>query len=97
MPKNYEIRTMDCSRSKVVLVRGVQAKHLRKNLTASHLKAEFVLQGFLEGDDLHIFTTGNKEDVGNVSKVVQEAGGDFSKAVMITGDRTGTESKQPVV
>ena len=87
MPNNYEIRNRDCSSSKVVLVRGVQAKHLRRNSTASHLRTEFVLPGFLDGDDLHIFTTGNTEDIGNVAKVVQEAGGDFSKAVMLTVDR----------
>ena len=72
---------------KVVLVRGIQAKHLRRNPKASHLKAEFVLQGFLGDDDLHIFTTGNNEDVDNVAKVVREAGGDFSKAVVLTADQ----------
>ena len=75
-------------------MRGVQAKHLRRNLTASHLKAEFVLKGFLEDDDLHIFTTGKPEEVENVAKVVREAGGDFSKAVMLNGDQAGTGSAE---
>jgi hypothetical protein len=92
MPNNYEIRNKDCSSSKVVLVRGVQAKHLRKNPTASHLRTEFVLPGFLDGDDLHIFTTENTEDLENVAKVVQKAGGDFSKAVMLTVDRKSNGS-----
>lgn len=87
MPNNYEVRNLDCSKSKVVLVRGIQAKHLRRNPKASHLKAEFVLQGFLGDDDLHIFTTGNSEDMENVARVVQEAGGDFSKAVVLTADQ----------
>src|ERR1019366_7860180 len=87
MPNNYEIRNRDCTSSKVVLVRGVQAKHLRRNPSASHLTTEFVLQGFLDGDDLHIFTTGNSEELENVAKVVREVGGDFSKAVMLTLER----------
>jgi len=82
---NYEIRTMDCSEKKVVLVRGTQAKHVRRNPTASHLKAEFVLPGVLDdGDELHIFTTNNEKDLTNVAKVVQEIGFDFSKAVVAT-------------
>jgi hypothetical protein len=92
MPNNYEIRNMDCSNSKVVLVRGIQVEHLRRNPTASHLGTEFVLQGFLDGDDLHIFTSGNSEDLGHVAKVVQDAGGDFSKAVMLTADRRSSGS-----
>jgi hypothetical protein len=92
MPNNYEIRNMDCSRSAVVLVRGVQSKHLRRNPTASHLTSVFVLKGFLEDDDLHIFTTGKSEDMRNVAKVVQEAGGDFSQAVMLTVDPMSNES-----
>jgi hypothetical protein len=87
MPNNYEIRNMDCSSSSVILVRGAQAKHLRRNPTASHLRTEFVLPDFLDDDDLHIFTTGKAEDVGNVAKVVQQAGGDFSKAVALTVDQ----------
>jgi hypothetical protein len=51
-----------------------------------------VLKGFLDGDDLHIFTTGNSEDVENVAKVVQNVGGDFSKAAMLTADRKSSES-----
>ena len=87
MPGNDEIRNMDCSRSSVVLVRGVQARHLRRNSTASHLKTEFVLQGFLEDDDLHIFTTGRSEEVENVARAVRNIGGDFSKAVLLNADR----------
>lgn len=80
---NYEIRSMNCSEKKVVLVRGVQAKHVRRNPTASHLKAEFVLPGVLDdGDDLHIFTTNDENDVTNVAKVIQKMGFDFSKAVV---------------
>jgi translation initiation factor 1 (eIF-1/SUI1) len=82
---NYEIRIMDCSEKKVVLVRGVQAKHVRLNPTASHLKAEFVLPGVLDdGDELHIFTTNDEKDVTNVAKVIQKMGFDFSKAVVAT-------------
>lgn len=81
---NYEIRTMDCSEKKVVLVRGAQAKHVRRNPTASHLKAEFVLPGMLDGDELHIFTTNDEKDVTNVAKVIKEIGFDFSKAVVAT-------------
>ena len=81
---NYEIRTMDCSETKVVLVRGTQAKHVHRNPTASHLKAEFVLPGVLDnGDDFHIFTTSDEKDVTNVAKVIQEMGFDFSKAVVV--------------
>jgi hypothetical protein len=82
---NYEIRTMDCSEKKVVLVRGAQAKHLHRNQTASHLKSEFVLPGVLDdGDGLHIFTTNDEKDVSNVAKVIKEMGFDFSKAVVVT-------------
>jgi predicted secreted acid phosphatase len=82
---DYEIRSMDCSNKKVVLVRGAQAKHVRRNPTASHLKVEFVLRGVLDdGDDLHTFTTNDKKDVTNVGKVIQEMGFDFSKAVVVT-------------
>ncbi|HEY2471540.1 MAG TPA: hypothetical protein VGI45_27370 [Terracidiphilus sp.] len=76
---------MDCSRSTVVLVRGSQANHLRSNSTASHLKTEFVLSGFLEDDDLHMFTTGCSEELENVAKAVRNIGGDFSKAVQLSG------------
>jgi hypothetical protein len=88
---NFEIRNMDCSRSTVVLVRGGQAKHLRRNSTASHLKTEFVLQGFLEDDDLHIFTSGRSEEVESVAKAVRNIGGDFSKAVLLSVDRMSGE------
>jgi len=94
MPNNYEIRNMDCSRTGVVLVRGVQAKHLRRNPTASHLKAEFVLKGLLQDDDLHIFTTGKREEVESVTKVVREAGGDFSKAVLLPGGEASVGSAE---
>jgi hypothetical protein len=36
---NYEICTIDCSEKSVVLVRGTQAKHVLRNLSAAHLKA----------------------------------------------------------
>lgn len=75
-----------------MLVRGVQAKHLRNNPTASHLKSEFVLQAFLDGDDLHVFTTGDIEEVENVAKVVREIGGDFSKAVLLAQDQKSRDN-----
>ena len=82
---NYEIRTTDCSEKKVVLVRGAQAKHVHRNPTASHLKAEFVLPGMLDdGDELHIFTTNDEKDLTNVAKVIQKMGFDFSRAVVAT-------------
>jgi hypothetical protein len=69
---NYEIRTMDCSKKSLVLVRGAQAKHVRRNPTASHLKAEFVRPGALEdGEDLHIFTTNEEKDLTNVAKGIK--------------------------
>jgi hypothetical protein len=81
-PSNYDVWTKDCSHTKVVLVRGTQADHLRRNPTASHLNTEFVLLGMLGEDDLHVFTTSDKEDLKNVPKVVQEAGANFSKAIL---------------
>jgi hypothetical protein len=42
--------------------------------------------------DPHIFTTANSEDVGNFAKIVQQSGGAFSKAVMLTPDRRSTGS-----
>jgi hypothetical protein len=76
---------MDCSDKKVVLARGTQAKHVHRNPTASNLKAEFVLQGVLDdGDDLHIFTTNDEDDVTNVAEVIHDMGFDFSKAVVVT-------------
>ena len=86
-----EIRNMDCSRSSVVVVRGVQAKHFRRNSTASHLKTEFVLQGFLADDDLHIFTTGRSDDVEEVAKAVRNIGGDFAKAVLVNAEAKNGE------
>jgi len=86
MPSNDEIRNMDCSRSSVVLVRGVQAKHFCRNSTASHLKTEFVLEGFLEDDDLHVFTTGRSDEVEHVAKAVRDIGGDFAKAVLVNAE-----------
>jgi hypothetical protein len=91
MPSNFEIRNMDCSRSSVVLIRSGQAKYLRKNATASHLTTEFVLRDFLEGDDLHIFTTGRSEEVEGVAKTVRNIGGDFSKAVLLNAEPMNTE------
>lgn len=82
---NYEIRTTDCSEKRVVVVRGAQAKHVRRNPTASHLKAEFVLPGMLDdGDELHIFTTNDEKDLTNITEIVQKMGFDFSKATLKT-------------
>lgn len=84
---NYEIRNMDCSEKGVVLVRGAQAKHVRSNPTASHLKAEFVLQKVLDdGEDLHIFTTNDEKNLTNVAKAVKDLGFDFSNAVTATSE-----------
>ena len=80
---NYVIRSMDCSEKKVVLVSAAQAKHVRRNPTASQLKAEFVLLGTLDdGDALHVFTTNDERDLTNVAKTIQGMGFDFSKAVV---------------
>lgn len=80
---NYEIRTMDCSTRQVVLVTETQAKCVRDNPTAAHLKTEFVLPGLLnDGGALHVFTTNEEKDLRTVAKVIQEMGGDFSKAVV---------------
>lgn len=76
MPNNYKVRNVDCSEKDVVFVRGVQAAHMRRNRTASHLTTEFVLLKKLEdGDDLHIFTTKDDKDIAIVAKAIQENGG----------------------
>ena len=81
--KNQDIRTIDCSDEKVILVRGVEAKDVRSNPTASHLRAEFVLPGALaDGEELHIFTTRDEIDLTNVTKLIRELGFDVSEAVV---------------
>jgi hypothetical protein len=79
-----EIRKMDFTGKSVILVPGKQARCVRQNQTASHLTVQFVLPGALEGgdDDLHIFCPA--KDVDRVAAVVQEMGGDISKAVLFS-------------
>lgn len=80
---NTEIRQMDCTGKSVILVPGKQARCVRQNQTASHLTVQFVLPGALDGgDDIHIFCPA--EDLDKVAAVVQEMGGDFSKAVLFS-------------
>jgi len=74
---NTQLRKADCSKAKVITVKGSQARCVRQNSTAQHLTLEFKLPGALADDDLHIFCT--PEDADKVSACLAEAGGDFSK------------------
>jgi len=70
---------------KVTLIGGGQVSHLHRNPSAAHLTVEFMLPHFLpDGEDLHVLTTSDEQAIKNVANVIADAGGDFSKAVVIS-------------
>jgi hypothetical protein len=79
-----QIRALDCSNSKVLIVRADQVEYVKLNPTAKHLTVEFLLPGYLDSGDMHILTEPGEETLKHVAKVIADAGGDFSRAIHLS-------------